>query len=860
MGRKNLVLRSGFALAAVMVAVAVTSNQAYSGGELSWPWLLAAFVTAWLTVGIQSWLARPIPRQFLALADDHGNPPLLLSASLFHLGVHPNRYWTGGLDGYVEREADVPLAEALQDPARIVLVHGSALAGCSRTLAQVASAFLPEQRVLIPKLEPELAWDDVLQLAGAWAARESGAVLWVDGMTVQETVGLAASIDRQGLPTGVYVLATAHTNVITSPALPATARLLVNRASKVCVGPLSPRERRRLADVPAYADVLPALEGSPGQLMGRLLVSLDRVTLALLPSDAESLERIALLHLVTDWARAEVPRRLTPKRLRRLFEDYWREAHGVDRKSPVPTAAFKRAMEWATAPEGIDRPQLVTPVAVSGGVHHRPHPLLIEVAEGASRDHGWPVSEYLWSYVEHKLQAHELALLGLQAYGRGDYRRAARLLGLSGAAAGDLDVEVVIMLAEWLDGHGDVEGARRWYLRAISSQDSDIAPRGMHGLAVLEQRDGNPGQARARYAQTISTGHRKHAPKAMNDLGLFEDLQGETERARQWFREAIRSEHPEVAPDAMFNLAAIELREDRIEEARKVLTRALESGHAARAKRGLAILEAKCGNPQAARRWFTEAIESGHEEYAPRAMHDLAVFEGGQQELQTARHWFIEASRSGHRDCAPDAMNHLGILEMEKGDPDEARRWLAAAIRSGHQKYAPEAMKNLGFLEIQQGEFQEARRWFTEAIRSGNPDVESYSRLALAKLEEEAGRLEPARRLYAEVIGSGDADVAPDAMAHLGSLEYQVRNLVEARHWLTEAIRSGHHRAAPVAMGQLADLALREGHTDEARHWYAAAIESSVPEVSQMARGRLQSLDKAQREHERARNAIRRGY
>ena len=136
------------------------------------------------------------------------------------LGVHPNTYWAGGMDGYVRRDIDIDLAAALAYSGHVVVVHGAQLAGCSRTLGQALFTTLPKQWALLLKPDPEIDWEEVLKLAGGWAARGHGAVLWLDAATVQGLEGLAASIGSQNIPDGLWIVVSAHSDLISSSSLP----------------------------------------------------------------------------------------------------------------------------------------------------------------------------------------------------------------------------------------------------------------------------------------------------------------------------------------------------------------------------------------------------------------------------------------------------------------------------------------------------------------------------------------------------------------------------------------------------------------------------------------------------------------
>ena len=83
-------------------------------------------------------------------------------------------------------------------------------------------------------------------------------------------------------------------------------------------------------------------------------------------------------------------------------------------------------------------------------------------------------------------------------------------------------------------------------------------PKAMFNLGVLEDEQGNPGQARHWYQQAIATGHPDAAPGAMVNLGVLEYEQGDLGQARHWYQQAIATGHPDQAPRAMVNLGVLE--------------------------------------------------------------------------------------------------------------------------------------------------------------------------------------------------------------------------------------------------------------------------------------------------------------
>ena len=62
MNRRLVVWLTGAAAAALMVAVSITGNQAYTDHGLGWAWLIGAITVAGLSVAVGQRLARSQPR------------------------------------------------------------------------------------------------------------------------------------------------------------------------------------------------------------------------------------------------------------------------------------------------------------------------------------------------------------------------------------------------------------------------------------------------------------------------------------------------------------------------------------------------------------------------------------------------------------------------------------------------------------------------------------------------------------------------------------------------------------------------------------------------------------------------------
>jgi hypothetical protein len=104
------------------------------------------------------------------------------------------------------------------------------------------------------------------------------------------------------------------------------------------------------------------LEQEVDVFIGRLMVSWSAIRHALTPGrDEHSTDRIALLHAVTDWERARMPRPLTDDVLAPLFIAYRNTL--TTARPRHPAAGLPDALAWATtrsAGKEQNRPALIT--------------------------------------------------------------------------------------------------------------------------------------------------------------------------------------------------------------------------------------------------------------------------------------------------------------------------------------------------------------------------------------------------------------------------------------------------------------------------------------------------------------------
>ena len=128
----------------------------------------------------------------------------------------------------------------------------------------------------------------------------------------------------------------------------------------------------------------------------------------------------------------------------------------------------------------------------------------------------------------------------------------------------------------------------------------------------------------------------------MVNLGVLEDEQGNLGQARHWYQQAIGTGHPDQAPRAMFNLGVLEgagqPRPGPALVAARPSVPATPTRHPGRCSTS-ASWKTSEGNLGQARHWYQQAIGTGHPDQAPKAMVNLGVLEDEQGNPGQARHW-----------------------------------------------------------------------------------------------------------------------------------------------------------------------------------------------------------------------------
>jgi TPR repeat protein len=807
-------------LPVLLVVGGATTGAVLANGAVKWAYAVVAVVATGCGVAANQWLASA-PELTLRLRDGRRGAPVFYDIAMTNLGVHRSRLaWASG-GTYVERDIDGDVEAAVSTGQGLVLLHGAALAGKTRTLVEAVGKTRPGARLVAFEPGQTATLARRVEQARRWKRVDDydGVVLWLDRIGGPELFEITTDLLNSAERHGVQLLATAvsHDVEAAERCLPEDRRLAV-----IKVGAVSETERDRLLMVPTFREVTEAHADTP-LLLGRLLVSLEKIERYLTPTTPDDQERLALVRAVLDWHWFGVPLPLTKHHLAELFPLYLAAVLGLRRPPGRDPARLERVLEdGLRRRDDLDQP-LIHKYGAKQNVTFHPHPLLTALADSTSPA-AWPLQPQLWTYVYGVISGPERCQLGLYAYGRGLLLEASELL--------------------------------------IVDIDSSIDPIAMRQLGYAE-RDVNPNHARTWWQRAVDSGHPDQAPYAMVSLGFLEKEQGDVDQARSWWQRAVDSGHPDQAPRAMVSLGFLEKEQGDVDQARDWWQRAVDSGHpdyAPQAMGNLGVLEKEQGDVDQSRSWWQRAVDSGHPDYAPRAMVSLGYLASREQgDIDLARSWYQQAVDSGHPDQAPRAMANLGYLAREQGDIDQARSWYQQAVDSGHPDQVPRAMVSLGVLEKEQGNIAQARSWYQQAANSSHPDHAPMAMFNLGNLEKGQHNVDQARSWYRRVIDSGHPNEMPSAMVNLGNLEKEQGNVDQARSWYQRAVDSGHSDQAPRAMVSLGILEKEQGDIDQARGWWQCAIDSSHSHYSPQAEKLLRALTEFEHEQQQAERIARMG-
>ncbi|MFG3423389.1 tetratricopeptide repeat protein [Micromonospora sp. NPDC048063] len=293
-----------------------------------------------------------------------------------------------------------------------------------------------------------------------------------------------------------------------------------------------------------------------------------------------------------------------------------------------------------------------------------------------------PVPDHVWTTLLAIATARQAANIGVQAYTpRPDVAeqawRTAADTGHPGA---------MFYLGVLFSGRGEEQEAERWYRRAADAGET-VA---MSNLGVLLAGRGEEQEAERWYRRAADAGN----AGAMNNLGVLFSGRGEEQEAERWYRRAADAGETE----AMSNLGVLLAGRGEEQEAEQWFRRAADAGNAG-AMNNLGVLLAGRGEEQEAEQWYRRAADAGDTE----AMFNLGVrFATKRGDGREAERWYRRAADAGET----EAMNNLGVLLAGRGEEQEAEQWFRRAADTGNTR----AMNNLGILLAERDDGEQTRR------------------------------------------------------------------------------------------------------------------------------------------------------
>ncbi|MGH3696054.1 MAG: hypothetical protein ACRDRX_19030 [Pseudonocardiaceae bacterium] len=309
---------------AVVLPVLLVVGGAMTGavlvdGVVKWAYAVAAVLVTGCGVAANRWLSTA-PELTLRLRDRRRGAPVFYDIAMTNLGVHQSQLARAAGETYVERDIDGDVGAAVSTGRGLVLVHGPPLAGTTRTLIEAVGKKRPGVRLVAFEPGQTATLARRVEQARRWKRVDdyNGVVLWLDRLGGPELFEITTELLNSAEHHGVQLLATAASHDVE-----AAERFLPNdpRLAVIGVGAVSGPERDRMLVVPAFREVTEAHTDTP-VLLGRLLVSLEKVERHMTPTVPEDQERLALVRAVVDWHRLSVPLPLTKRDLAGLFPLY----------------------------------------------------------------------------------------------------------------------------------------------------------------------------------------------------------------------------------------------------------------------------------------------------------------------------------------------------------------------------------------------------------------------------------------------------------------------------------------------------------------------------------------------------------
>ncbi|OEJ29073.1 hypothetical protein AS594_36355 [Streptomyces agglomeratus] len=407
-----------------------------------------------------------------------------------------------------------------------------------------------------------------------------------------------------------------------------------------------------------------------------------------------------------------------------LLTDDWAECAFAELAQPVhgKQAPLHRATLRPTR-----RPP--TPTTARGSLPLQPARPQVRLANyleqhgRTTREHLCPPASFWHAAHTHLTQPDDLNSLAEAAEDRHRLQWAHHLR-LQAADHGD--TRALVGLAVMREEAGDWEGAEALYRQAGDHGD----PRALVDLAVMREEAGDREGAEALYRQAGDHGD----PRALTSLAVMGEKAGDREGAEALARQAA----DQGSTSALTSLAVMREKAGDREGAEALARQAADQGSTS-ALTSLAVMREKAGDREGAEALYRQAVDHGD----IRALFHLAELreKAGDREGAEA----LARQAADHGDAA--ALHRLAMMRGEVGDREGAASllWQAAEHGSTAALYRLAEMRE----EAGDGEGAEAMAW--QAAAHGSTAALSH----LAEKREQAGDRDGAEVLARQVAEHG---------------------------------------------------------------------------------------------------------
>jgi TolA-binding protein len=619
----------------------------------------------------------------------HWPPPYVADADPYEFGVFKSpraeAYCSGDArPPYVPRHTDEELTQLLRRHA-FVIVRGPSRAGKSRSAFEVASAVLPNWRLVAPRDGNTLHALSELERP----LTKEPMLVWLDDLERYFEAGaLNASLIRRltRSPSSDRVLATIRLSEHSrfrqlSGSLGRTVREVLGCARAITLSAAfdNPTERA------AIARLYPGESFIGG--LGEHLAAAPELALKFEEGIEQCPEGVALVKAAVDWRRAGLSRPIVRSELRLLWEAYF---EGLQPLMSSSEKAFNRGLAWATKLEG------------------RTAALLVRAPE--QTDEAYVASDYLlelveqqrpclerdktWTFVLARATAGEAVKVGIAAYTRGNIQFVGdAIMQAIEASASDGVPEIA---CEFLETLASEQASRRdpqanLDLGAAAEKALDatmsLALGAITGTPISEG-------ALAAYRAALLSGDQSLASRAAMHLGGLLERKQDSAAAIRVYRFVQLYKHPTYAPQATIRLGSLLRREGNIKGAQAAFEEVINSGPleaAAEARLRLGSLLRREGNIKGAQAAFEEVINSGPLEAAAEAAVQLTLLSAERDGRIDIHAIYEQISSMGDSEGKLRLMTDLGLLLAKQGDAVRAQLAFEHVVASGHAVHAPRA-------------------------------------------------------------------------------------------------------------------------------------------------------------------------